>query len=168
MSRPRKHIDRLDCLDLIVPCGQYGDVAGEGRGVAGDVDDFLGIEDEDFGEHDGLAAFTGRIEDDQGRVVGDLGARDFLDFGGDEGGVGDAVLGGISARVLDCSFIAFDSDELAGVAGEVEAYGAGTAVEVEDRCDGYMICRRHGCHGCGCQVAQGEVAHGVIEPFCLL
>ena len=167
MSRPGEHIHRLDRLDLVFACCQDGDVAGEGGGIAGDVDDFLGIEDKDFGKHHRLTAFSGGIEDDQCRVVGDLGARDFFNFGGDEGGVGGAVLCRVSSGVEDGAFVAFYADELAGVAGQMETDGAGAAVQVEDGCDGYFCCSRHSCYGGGRQVAEGKVAHGVIELFCL-
>ena len=100
MRGHREHVDGLDFLGPVAEGLEDGDIAGEAGGVAGDVDDAVGVHVGE-GLEDGLrAAGARRVDDD------DIGAHalfvearhDFCRIADDELGVADVVV----ARVLLC------------------------------------------------------------------
>ena len=63
MPRLRKHIKRRRLRESVAACGEASRVAGEGGGVAGDVDDALGGDFQDGVRHFFVAACARRVED---------------------------------------------------------------------------------------------------------
>lgn len=133
MSRPREHVDRLGGLWAVALFVEETEVAGEGRGVAGDVENVVGGKRDELFEETRGTALSGRIEDDGQRAL-DVKAHVVVVFGEAdvELGVGDGVDPGVAAGVLDGLRVAFDADDPAGAGGQVDADASGTAVEIED------------------------------------
>lgn len=130
----REHVDGLDFLSFVAELLEDGEVAGEAGGVAGDVDDAVGLHVGE-GLEDGLgAAGARRIDDD------DIGAHALLvearhDLGriaDDEFGVADVVVTRVLLRIEDGRLDDLDAVDLAGFLREEQRDRTGAAVGVDD------------------------------------
>lgn len=129
-----EHVDGLDFLGFVAELLEDGEVAGEAGGVAGDVDDAVGLHVGE-GLEDGLGAASARRVDDD-----DIGAHALLvearhDFGrvaDDKFGVADIVVARILLRVEDGGLDDLDAVDLAGFLREEQRDRAGATVGVDD------------------------------------
>lgn len=129
-----EHIDGLDFLGFVAELLEDGEVAGEAGGVAGDVDDAVGLHVGE-GLKDGLGAAGARWVDDD-----DIGAHALLvkarhDFGriaNDEFCVADVVVARVLLRIEDGGLDDLDAVDLAGFLREEQRDRAGAAVGVDD------------------------------------
>ena len=130
----REHVDGLDFLGFVAELLEDGEVAGEAGGVAGDVDDAVGLHVGE-GLEDGLGAAGARWVDDD-----DIGAHALLvetrhDFGrvaDDKFGVADVVVARVLLRIEDGGLDDLDAVDLAGFLREEQRDRAGAAVGVDD------------------------------------
>ena len=114
-----EEVDGLDFIDGVAVNGEVTDISGEGGGFAGDVDN-LGRQGGGEGvEKLAVAAFAGRVDDDEVGVVvlGDPFGQPFFGLGGGETAVGDAVEFGVEISVFDRLGDGFDAVDLAGLTG---------------------------------------------------
>lgn len=129
-----EHIDGLDFLGLVAELLEDGKVAGEAGGVAGDVDDAVGLHVGEGLENGLGAAGARRVDDD------DIGAHALLvkarhDFGriaNDEFCVADVVVARVLLRIEDGGLDDLDAVDLAGFLREEQRDRAGAAVGVDD------------------------------------
>ncbi len=134
MRGHREHVDGLDFLGFVAELLEDGEVAGEAGGVAGDIDDAVGLHVGE-GLEDGLGAAGARRVDDD-----DIGAHALLvetrhDFGrvaDDEFGVADIVVARILLRVEDGGLDDLDAVDLTGFLREEQRDRAGAAVGIDD------------------------------------
>lgn len=130
----REHVDGLDFLGFVAELLEDGEVAGEAGGVAGDVDDAVGLHVGE-GLEDGLGAAGARRVDDD-----DIGAHALLvearhDLGriaDDEFGVADVIVARVLLRIEDGGLDDLDAVDLAGFLREEQRDRAGAAVGVDD------------------------------------
>lgn len=130
----REHVDGLDFLGFVAELLEDGEVAGEAGGVAGDVDDAVGLHVGE-GLEDGLGAAGARRVDDD-----DIGAHALLvearhDLGriaDDEFGIADIVVARVLLRVEDGGLDDLDAVDLTGFLREEQRDRAGAAVGVDD------------------------------------
>ena len=130
-----EEVDGLDGAEVVVS-GEDAEVAGEGGGVAGDIED-LGDAGGDQGiEEFAVAAFAWGIDD------GELGAVAFAEpfrqpgfgFGGGKVGIGEAVSLGGFPGIGDGLADAVDAVKGLVLLRDETADGADAAVEVENGC----------------------------------
>ena len=141
MPGPREHVDRLGGLRAVAFFDKEAEVAGEGRGVAGDVEDVIGCQGDELFEETRGAAFSRGIEDD-GQGTLEIKALVVVVFGEAdvEFGVGDGVDLGVAAGVFDGLRAAFDADDPVGTGGQVETDAPGAAVEIENVRTARCVC----------------------------
>ena len=98
MRALREHVNGLDSGGAVG--GQELDVAGEGGGIAADVNEAGEGEGVEGCEDAGVAAFAWRVEDDGviSGVMREVEER-VLDARTGEGGAGKVIAGGVFARV---------------------------------------------------------------------
>jgi hypothetical protein len=126
-----EEVEGFDGFEAIGGLEEELEVAREGGGVAGDVEDRGGLELGDPGDGFGGEAGAGRVDDDEIDFFGHAGGQGVVDVGGDHLDVGDAVEGEVLAGGVDGGREAFDGDDAVGDGGEVEGDGAGAGEEVE-------------------------------------
>lgn len=134
MRGHREHVDGLDFLGFVAELLEDGEVAGEAGGVAGDVDDAVGLHVGE-GLEDGLGAAGARRVDDD-----DIGAHALLvearhDFGrvaDDKFGVADIVVARILLRIEDGGLDDLDAVDLTGFLREEQRDRTGAAVGIDD------------------------------------
>ena len=134
MRGHREHGDGLDFLGFVAELLEDGEVAGEAGGVAGDIDDAVGLHVGE-GLEDGLGAAGARRVDDD-----DIGAHALLvearhDLGrvtDNEFGVADVVVARVLLRIEDGGLDDLDAVDLAGFLREEQRDRAGAAVGVDD------------------------------------
>ena len=130
----RKHIDGLDFLCLVAERFEDGEVTGEAGGVAGDVDDAVGVHVGEGLEDSLGAAGARRVDDD------DIGAHalfvearhDFCRIADDEFGVADVVVARVLLGVEDGRLDDLDAVDFAGLLSERQRDCAGAAVGIDD------------------------------------
>ncbi len=169
MRRPWEHVHRRGDFDEVSSRSKEREVAGEGGGVAGDVDDVRRGEAEEGVDEGFFAAFARGVEDDDGLFAGEIGWREGLGAGGAVAGRGDGVELGVAEGVLDGALADFEAEDALGKVGQVEADGAGAAVDVEEERDarggGRCVGGRGGAWGAG-DCGRGEAGLAVIDgPF---
>lgn len=134
MRSHREHVDGLDFLGPVAEGLDDGDIAGKAGGVAGDVDDAVGVHVGE-GLEDGLrAAGARRVDDD------DIGAHallvearhDFCRIADDEFGVADVVVARVLLGVEDGRLDDLDAVDFAGLLSEKQRDCAGAAVGIDD------------------------------------
>jgi hypothetical protein len=125
--RVGEHIERLDVGDGETAVGEETEVAGEGAGVAGDVDDTSGCRGDHGFDGDLLEADAGRVDNDDVRD-GEVGedrldsafeAFDVLEFGEVDGGI--AIGGGGE----------LDGGDVGDLGGELGSEGADAGVGID-------------------------------------
>lgn len=129
-----EHVDGLDFLGFVAELLEDGEVAGEAGGVAGDVDDAVGVHVGEGLEDSLGAAGARRVDDD------DIGAHalfvearhDFCRIADDELSVADVVVAGVLLCVEDGRLDDLDAVDLAGFLREEQRDRAGAAVGVDD------------------------------------
>ena len=134
MRGHREHVDGLDFLGFVAELLEDGEVAGKAGGVAGDVDDAVGLHVGE-GLEDGLGATGARWVDDD-----DIGAHallvearhDFSRIADDEFSVADVVVAGVLLRIEDGGLDDLDAVDLAGFLREEQRDCASAAVGVDD------------------------------------
>ena len=145
MPRPWEHIHRLHFLHAVTFTGQDGRIAGGGGGVAADIDQAAGRHADHSVQGRLVAAFAGRVHDD------DIGGQA---LGGQPGGclagVGTekaAFAGDLSAhpgRVGAGAFNGLGNDlhphQLPAAAGHRQSDGAHAAVKVQQQVVGAQVC----------------------------
>lgn len=146
MRGHREHVDGLDFLGPVAEGLEDGDIAGEAGGVAGDVDDAVGVHVGE-GLEDGLrAAGARRVDDD------DIGAHalfvkarhDFCRIADDELGVADIVVAGVLLRVEDGRLDDLDAVDLAGLLREEQGDCTSAAVGIDDGLFSLEVCEFQG------------------------
>lgn len=118
-----KHIDWLNLRHLVQAVrGERLQIAGEGGGVAGDVDDALRLHRAHGLEQRGVAAFARWVNDND--VGGDAarppGGDDILCFTGFECGVGDVIARGVRLGIGNRFGDNFDAVDVPRLLGEEE------------------------------------------------
>jgi len=110
-----EHVQRCDPIDPVEAVGAEGlEIAGEGRGVTGHVQDLGGPGLAKRVDKGRCAADSGRVGDDQGVVGGkplEQGRHPLFGGAGDEIAVGDAALLLVETGGFDRSLIDFDAGE---------------------------------------------------------
>lgn len=131
MPPMREHIHTANLLHRIACFLEKRQVAGQGGGFAGDVDEGVGFEVDDFKDGFGVDAVSWGIEDDDVGVVGQLGDF-FHDVASDERAVVQAVGFGVDLGGFDGFLDELDADDFFCYRGQDLGDGAGAAVQVED------------------------------------
>ena len=134
MRSHREHVDGLDFLGFVAELLEDGEVAGEAGGVAGNVDDAVGVHVGEGLEDRLGAAGARRVDDD------DIGAHALLvearhDLGrvtDNEFGVADVVVARVLLRIEDGGLDDLDAVDLAGFLREEQRDRAGATVGVDD------------------------------------
>lgn len=135
MLGSREHIDGFGAEGGVGVVGEELEVAGEGGGVAGNVDDAAGGHLGDGVDDLRGEAAAGRVDDDDvgadalgGELGGDLGG-----VAAEEVGVGDMVAQGVLSGVLNGLGNDLRANDALCVPGQAQRDGADAAVEVQDR-----------------------------------
>lgn len=134
MRGHREHVDGLDFLGLVAEGLEDGDIAGEAGGIAGNVDDAVGVHVGEGLEDSLGTAGARRVDDD------DIGAHalfvearhDFCRIADDELGVADVVVAGVLLCVEDGRLDDLDAVDLAGLLREEQGDCTSAAVGIDD------------------------------------
>ena len=113
-----EHVDRADAAELVAGLLELGGVRGQGRRVAGDVDDLLRLALDQPADDFLREAGAGRVDDDDVGLAGLLeqGPDAGAGVGGDELGVLDPVALGVALGVFDRLGDDLESPDLARLA----------------------------------------------------
>ena len=135
MVRPREQIHRLSLLRRIPARSEPGQVAGEGGGVTGNVDDTGGGHLRNDGDKLLAAALARRVENDHARRFPAPAehSRRLSRVAAEKLRVFDAVRRRVRARVFDRVLHNLHADKTFGLCRHGEADGARAAVEVKER-----------------------------------
>jgi len=164
-----EHVDDAGVAEAVAFAHEYGGIAGEGGGVAGNVHDTAREVGGVQGLDEGVGAAAGRVEQDFIEIAP---AGDGV-FGGLEevgtveaGAFGEVVEAGVLAGTFGERGRAFDADDLCAGGSDGEAEVAEAAEKVGDAFAGLGLQQLHGAgneQGVGGGVDLGEVAGAVGE-----
>lgn len=135
MLRLREQVYRAELGGAPAEAGEGGDVAGEGLGVAADVDDAARLHFVDCRDALRRTARAGRVKEHYIRVqaLPCRGGHPFGGVGADKAGICNFVAAGVGGGVLHGGGVAFNTDDLFGQRCSAEANRADAAVSVNNR-----------------------------------
>lgn len=146
MPSPGEHVHRLRPIEAVAAVGEDADVAGEGRGVAGDVDDARRRGAEQRPQQFFVGALAGRVEDDgvEALALSDAAGDLFGGVGADEAcAIGQAVAPRVLAGVGDRRRDDFHAEHVVRPARRSESDRAHAAIGVEHAQDACTAELRH-------------------------
>lgn len=133
MARVGEEVEGLDIDEAVSLVAEQAEVADLGGGVAGDIDEAGRAKGGELLDELLSAAFAGWVDDDCGLVGWGIDpGEDRFGGGRKEGGIGDAVGGGVLARPFAGGFGHFDSADGLEAVGEGEGEEAGAAVGIDE------------------------------------
>ena len=123
MLRLREQVYRAELGGAPAEAGEGGDVAGEGLGVAADVDDAARLHFIDCRDALRRAARAGRVKEHYIRVQALPGRGDhpFGGVGADKAGICNFVAAGVGGGVFHGGGVALNTDDLFGQRRSAEA-----------------------------------------------